>query len=58
MTDHQDSQFVCGACDKTYSGDISDVMTECRVCHRLHCNDCVDEYGRCVKCAEEESCKK
>ena len=58
MADNQDAQFVCGACDKTYSGDVSNVMTECRVCHRLHCNDRVDEFGRCVKCAEEESSKQ
>jgi hypothetical protein len=51
-------QFVCTACQKSYEGDVKDVMTECRVCHRIHCTDCVDEYGRCVECAEKESSKK
>lgn len=50
-----DVQFVCAACETSYQGDTSNVMTECRVCRRLHCNDCVDEYGRCVECAGKES---
>jgi len=48
----EDIQFVCTACDKDYEGDPPKVATQCRVCRRLHCHDCVDEYGRCVKCAE------
>ena len=52
-----DPQFVCAACDQTYEGDTSHVMTECRVCHRLHCGDCVDEFGSCVECVETESGK-
>ena len=52
-----ETQFVCAGCEKEYSGDVSDVMTECRVCHRIHCSDCVDEYGRCVECAEGERSK-
>jgi hypothetical protein len=50
MTD--DIQFVCGACEKNYEGDTGNVITQCRVCRRLHCSDCVDEYGRCIKCTE------
>jgi hypothetical protein len=50
----EDVQFVCSACEKTYEGD-RDVMTECRVCKRLHCPDCVDEFGRCVECAEKDA---
>lgn len=46
-----DVQFVCAACNKSYDGDDKDtVMTECRVCGRLHCNECVDEHGHCVEC--------
>ena len=45
MSESQDVQFVCAACNKSYTGDTSDVMTECRVCHRIHCNQCVDEFG-------------
>ena len=55
MTEAEDLQFVCTACEASYEGDTSTVMTECKVCHRLHCNDCVDEYGRCVECKETES---
>ena len=53
-------QFVCAACEKEYEGDLSNVMTECRVCSRLHCSDCVDEYqtslqnisGRSTRCCQ------
>jgi len=57
MNANQDVQFVCAACDKSYTGDVSNVMTECRLCHRIHCKDCVDEYGRCVECAKAEASK-
>jgi hypothetical protein len=53
----EDIQFVCGACEKDYEGDTSNVITQCRVCQRLHCNDCVDEYGRCIKCVGEKPSK-
>ena len=49
-----DPQFVCAACNKEFEGDQENVMTECRVCKRIHCKDCVDEFGRCVECAEAE----
>ncbi len=49
----EDAKFVCGACEK--SSEQKDAMTECRVCRRIHCSDCVDEYGRCVACAEKGS---
>jgi hypothetical protein len=55
MSEEQDVEFVCAACDKSYTGDESGVVTECRVCHRIHCNQCVDEFGRCVECAKKES---
>lgn len=49
-----DPQFVCAACNREFEGDRDNVMTECRVCKRIHCKDCVDEFGRCVECAEAE----
>jgi hypothetical protein len=49
-----DPQFVCTACEKDYQGEAGNVMTECRVCHRVHCGDCVDEFGRCVECKKTE----
>jgi hypothetical protein len=50
-----DIQFVCSACGDDYEGDTSNVMTQCRACQRIHCNDCLDEYGRCIECAEKKS---
>lgn len=48
----EDVQFVCEACHIDYSGK-QDVMTNCRMCGRLHCSDCVDEFGRCVECSKK-----
>jgi Prokaryotic RING finger family 2 len=48
----QDAQFECTACHiKHTKEDAENAMTACRLCGRLHCQDCVDEYGRCVACA-------
>ncbi|MGO9018533.1 MAG: hypothetical protein ACLQVJ_09320 [Syntrophobacteraceae bacterium] len=52
-----DPGFVCAACSKEYEGDVTNVMTECKVCKRLHCGECVDEFGRCAECAETKSDK-
>jgi hypothetical protein len=52
-----DPGFVCAACGKEYEGDTTNVMTECKVCARLHCAECVDEFGRCTACAETKSDK-
>lgn len=49
-----DPVFVCSACEKEFRGETEEVMTECRVCHRVHCKDCVDEFGRCVECQKAE----
>jgi hypothetical protein len=50
-----DPVFVCTACSKdVHQCGTEDVMTECRVCHRVHCKDCVDEFGRCVDCQTAE----
>jgi len=53
-----DAKFVCSACHIEQPDDGEHVMTACRLCGRLHCKDCVDEYGRCVACAEKESAGK
>jgi hypothetical protein len=47
----EDAQFVCEACKIDYSEKKDTVMTNCRMCGRLHCSDCIDEFGRCVECA-------
>ncbi len=52
-----DPGFVCVACGKEYTGDTTSVMTECKVCERLHCAECVDEFGRCTECAKTKSDK-
>jgi hypothetical protein len=44
----EDAQFVCEACRIDYS-EKKDVMTNCRMCGRLHCSDCIEEFGRCVE---------
>ncbi|HSO20782.1 MAG TPA: hypothetical protein VLT88_15065 [Desulfosarcina sp.] len=49
---NEDAQFECTACHITHD-DGEKVMTACRLCGKLHCKDCVDEYGRCVACAEK-----
>jgi len=49
-----DPEFVCAACDTSHRSQVGEVMTECRVCNRLHCSECVDEYGRCVECSKDE----
>lgn len=51
----EDVQFECSACHIKQTDDGKNVMTACRMCGRLHCHDCVDEYGRCVECAQKES---
>ena len=53
----EDVQFVCGVCHKDYKGDTENVMTECRLCGRIHCEKCVDEFGQCVECVEKQSSK-
>jgi hypothetical protein len=50
----EDAQFVCEACHLDFS-EKKDVMTNCRMCGRLHCSDCVDEFGRCVECSKKET---
>ena len=48
---NDDAQFSCTACHITGE---KDVMTACRLCGHLHCSSCVDEFGRCVECRNEE----
>lgn len=50
-------KFVCPACGKEYPGDVNTQVAECRICHRAHCQQCIDEYNRCVPCAGKEKVK-
>ncbi len=52
---NEDKLFEWAACHIKQKDDGENIMTACRLCWRLHCRDCVDEYGRCVACAEKES---
>ncbi len=33
--------------------DRESAVKECRICHRTHCDQCLDEEGLCVPCREE-----
>ena len=50
-----DVQFVCSACGIDSDKEHDNVMTACRRCGKLHCNDCVDEFGRCITCRETDN---
>ncbi len=47
-------KFTCPSCGKEYSGDSNVQIAECRICRRQHCSACIDEYNRCVPCAQKE----
>jgi hypothetical protein len=49
----EDAKFSCTACHLTVEEGAENTMTACRLCGRMHCSDCVDEFGRCVACAEK-----
>lgn len=49
----EDAKFSCTACHITVEKGAENTMTACRLCGRIHCSDCVDEFGRCVACAEK-----
>ncbi len=51
---NDDAQFSCTACHITPSEDEGKVMTSCRKCGKMHCPDCLDEFGRCVACKVKE----
>jgi hypothetical protein len=55
MSEPEDVQFECTACHKDCKMGTDTALTECRLCGRLHCTDCVDEYGRCVECSGKKS---
>ena len=47
-------KFTCPSCGKEYPGDSNVQIAECRICRRQHCSACIDEYNRCVPCAQKE----
>jgi hypothetical protein len=48
----EDVQFSCTACHIEVDEAAGDSLTACRLCGKLHCSDCVDEFGRCVACSD------
>ncbi len=53
-----DAQFCCTACNISPSKDADNVMTSCRKCGKMHCSDCLDEFGRCVACNVDQTTEK
>lgn len=53
-TQSEDIQFSCAACHISVDESAKDTLTACRLCGKLHCSDCVDEFGRCVACRDEK----
>ncbi len=51
---NEDARFNCTACRITLPEEDGKEMTSCRKCGKLHCPDCLDEFGRCVACKEKE----
>lgn len=51
---NDDAQFTCTACHIDHAHDADTVMTSCHKCGKMHCQDCLDEFGRCVTCTDEE----
>jgi hypothetical protein len=45
-----EKEFQCVACGAEY--DRSSAVQECRMCHRTHCTECIDEQGICVPCKD------
>lgn len=45
--------FNCAACGEDY--DRESTVSECRMCHRSYCDQCIDENGICVPCKESKS---
>ncbi len=41
-------QFACAACGEEFARETA--VSECRVCHRSYCEECLDDQGLCVPC--------
>ncbi len=47
-----EEKFKCEACGKEF--DREGAVHECRVCHRTHCDECINHEGLCEPCAEKK----
>ncbi len=43
-------QFACAACGEDFRHEAT--VTECRMCHRTFCDECINAQGICVPCEE------
>lgn len=47
-----EEKFSCVACGEDYEHETG--VQECKMCHRLYCQECISDEGICVPCDEEE----
>jgi hypothetical protein len=47
----KDDKFECAACGLEFGRETA--VSDCRVCHRSLCDQCLDKNGLCVPCSEE-----
>ena len=44
--------FTCAACGEPVDKDDVLAVHECKICRRMYCDDCINEEGLCVECAD------
>lgn len=49
----EEDKFVCAACGIDFERESS--VMECRMCHRSHCEECLNEQKLCVPCSQGEA---
>ncbi|HOV85336.1 MAG TPA: hypothetical protein PLM79_03180 [Syntrophobacteraceae bacterium] len=47
----EEKMFTCAACGEEYTRDAA--VSECRMCRRTFCEECIDEWGNCTPCGQE-----
>ncbi len=53
MPDLKGKCFKCSACGVEF--DESPAVGVCRICEKVHCNECMTKEGVCVPCDELKS---
>lgn len=48
-----EKKMICAACGKEKEGDFRVEYSECRICHRMHCDGCINKEGICVSCEQK-----
>jgi hypothetical protein len=49
----EEDKFACAACGIDFERESS--VVECRMCHRSHCEECLNEQKLCVPCSQGEA---